>query len=183
MRRAFTFIIASSLVVALVTACDRQESKSSSGGQGGSQTPVQAAVPAGFVLDKAPDGTKDLAAVKSAGVKDGEEVIVRGVVGGSAQPFVGGRAVVQIIDPSVTTCDRMPGETCETPWDACCSKDDVSTKSATVQVVDAAGGPLKGTLEGVGGMKPLSEVVVRGKARMEGGKSLVVDATGVYVKR
>ena len=31
-------------------------------------------------------------------------------------------------------------------------------------------------------MKPLSEVVIRGKARNEGGKTLVIDATAVYVK-
>lgn len=142
----------------------------------------KASVPAAFVLAAAPEGAQDLAALKTGGVTDGQEVTVRAVVGGSVKPFVGNRAVVQVIDPSVETCDRMKGDPCKTPWDACCHPDDAKAKGATVQVVGADGQALKGTLEGVGGLSPLKEVVVRGKARMEGGKALVIDATNVWVK-
>ena len=180
MRIPIGLVITCSAAVAIVVGCDRREQ---SGGATASPATVTAVVPAGFVLNKAPEGAKDVAAVRSGGVKDGDELVVRGVVGGSVQPFVGGRAVVQIIDPSIPTCDKMPGEEgCKTPWDACCNKSDITARSATVEVVDAGGNPLKGTLQGVGGIKPLSEVIVRGKARTEGGKSLVVDASGIYVK-
>ena len=170
------------LGVALVAGCDKGQTAGPDAPKAAAVGP-QAAAPAGFVLDKAPEGAKDVGAVKAAGVKDGDEVVVRGVVGGSASPFVNNRAVVKIIDPAVITCDKMPGDTCKTPWDACCYQDDATARGATVQLVDAGGSPLKGTLEGLGGLKPLSQVVVRGKARMEGGKSLVIDATNVYVNR
>jgi hypothetical protein len=183
MRILLNTVVAASLGVTLVAGCDKSEPQVTTGGPAPAAVSAATALPVGFVLDISPDGAKDLAAVKAAGIKDGDEVIVRGVVGGSEKPFVDNRAVVQIIDPSVTTCDKMPGESCATPWDACCSPDDVKVKSATVQVVDAGGQPLKGTLEGVGGVKPLSEVVVRGKARTEGGKALVIDAIGLYVKQ
>jgi hypothetical protein len=183
--RSLLTTVAAALTVGLVLAagCDKPQAAAPGGPAAAASAAGQAVTPAGFVLDKAPDGVKDVAAVKAAGVKDGDTVIVRGVVGGSEKPFVGTRAVVQIIDPGVQTCDKMPGENCKTPWDACCNQDDAKAKGATVQVVDAAGNPLKGTLEGVGGLKPLAEVVVRGKARMEGGKVLVVDADAIYVKR
>lgn len=144
----------------------------------------RAAIPAGFVLASVPADARDVAAVKAAGVKDGDEVVVRGVVGGAERPFDAARAVVQIIDPAVQTCDKMGmgKEACSTPWDACCHQDDAKARGATVRVVDAAGTPLAGTLEGVGGLKPLREIVVKGKARTGGGKSLVVDATNVWVK-
>jgi hypothetical protein len=143
-----------------------------------------AAVPAGFVLDKAPDGVKDLAAAKSAGVADGDEVVVRAIVGGDAEPFKADQAVVRVMDASVMTCDRMgmDEEACPTPWDACCHQKDATAKGAVVRVLAADGAPLKGTLEGVGGMKPAAEVVVIGKARTEAGTGLVIEATHVFVK-
>lgn len=141
-----------------------------------------AAVPADFVLKKAPEGAKDLVAAKKD-AKDGEEVVVNAVVGGSAEPFTAGQAVMQVMDPSVMTCDKMGmnKDVCPTPWDACCHQADVKKKDATVRVVDSEGKPLAGTLEGVGGIAPGKAVVVKGKAHVQEGK-LVIDASNVYVK-
>ena len=185
MRRLLRTVLAGAvtLSVAAAAGCDKGQSPDSGKPKAAAASTSQVATPAGFVLDVAPEGARDVGAVKAAGVKDGDEVVVRGVVGGSASPFVNNRAVVRIIDPSVTTCDKEPGDACKTPWDACCDQDDAKAGGATVQVVDSGGNPAKGTLEGVGGLKPLSTVIVRGKARMEGGKSLVIDATNLYVNR
>ncbi len=163
----------------LAVGCDKQNAAAPTDAKPAAS--AQAATPAGFLLEKAPDDAKDLLAVKSAGPKNGDEVVVRAIVAGSEHPFVGNRAVVQVIDPSATTCDKMPGDSCKTPWDICCNPGEAKTKGATVQLVDAGGAPLKGTLEGVGGMKPMSQIVIKGKARMEG-EAMVIDATALHVK-
>ena len=183
MQNLFSTVVISALALGVIAVgCDKPQAKAPADNKNPTPAAAQAAVPAGFVIDKAPDSVKDLAVAMTAGIADGDTVVVRGIVGGNETPFVNNRAVVQIIDPSVITCDKMSGDSCKTPWDACCHQDDAKAKGATVQVLDTAGNPLKGTLEGVGGMKPLSEVVVRGKARKEGGKTLVIDADQVYIK-
>lgn len=52
---------------------------------------------------------------------------------------------------------------CKTPWDYCCSEPkEIAAHSATVQVVRPDGKPLRAALTGVAGLKPLSEVTVKG---------------------
>jgi hypothetical protein len=162
-------------LAAIGLGCERQSDKPVS-------TPpaAQVAVPAGFILAQEPAGARPLADVKSS-AKDGDDVVIRAVIGGSENPFVATRAVVQIIDPGVKTCDQTPGDSCKTPWDACCDQDNVKAKGATLQVVDTAGKPLAGTLQGVGGLKTLSHVVIVGKAKSDG-PALLINATGVFVK-
>ncbi|HEX8913714.1 MAG TPA: hypothetical protein VF796_15245 [Humisphaera sp.] len=143
-----------------------------------------AAVPADFVLKAEPEGAKDLVAVKAAAAA-GDDVVARCVLGGTEQPFGGQWATVQVIDPTVMTCNKMGMADCPTPWDACCHQKEAKAKGASVRVVGADGKPLAGTLQGVGGMKPGSEVVVKGKAKFEGDgekKSLVIEASNVWVK-
>jgi hypothetical protein len=114
--------------------------------------------------------------------KDGDEVVLRGRIGGSVKPFAENRAIVTLVDASVKSCADTEGDACETPWDYCCEPD-VAKSSLTVQVVDAQGRPLPASLQGANGMKPLSEVVVKGKVRRPAGSdAVIVDATGVYVK-
>lgn len=176
--RVFTkYVVALAMASGLIIGCDRQASDPKN-----TATPSadQAAVPTDFVRTTEPAGARDLAEVKSS-VKDGDDVVVRAVVGGSEEPFISTRAVVQIIDPSVKTCNQTPGDGCKTPWDACCDQDGVKAKGATVQVVDADGKPVAGTLHGVGGLKPSSQIVIVGKAKMEG-PALLINATGIYLK-
>jgi len=143
----------------------------------------KAAVPADFALATAPKDAVDLASLKTSDVKDGGLVTVRAVVGGSAEPFTANRAVVQVIDPSVTTCDKMPGDSCATPWDACCAQPDVKAKGGILQVAAADGQPVKGTLQGVAGLAPLKEVLVQGTVRFEGqDRTPVINATHVWAK-
>lgn len=164
------------------------------GCDGGGDTPpaakggAEAAVPPGtevvladVILAQPPPDAKDVNALK-ASAKEGDEVVLRGRVGGSADPFVNGRAAFQIVDMSVKSCKEIPGDTCETPWDYCCEPD-VAKSSATVQIVDADGKPLKVGLKGVGGLQPLAEVTVKGTvAKTQEGAPMVVNATGIHVK-
>jgi hypothetical protein len=115
--------------------------------------------------------------------KDGQTVTIRGRVAGQVEPLAKNRALMTLLDSSVKTCDTIPGDTCKTPWDACCEPADaLAAHSATVQVVGTDGRPIKATLAGVGGIQPLKQVVVSGKAkRAEGADALIVEATQIYV--
>jgi hypothetical protein len=169
------------LILVAVAGCERSSQQAQQAAAHRSPgTP--AAVPAGFVLTAAPADAKDLTAAKAA-VKDGDEVVVNAVVGGSQEPFTANQAVMQVIDPSVQTCDKMgmSKNDCATPWDACCHQADVKKNDATVRAVGSDGKPLAGTLEGLGGIAPGKMLVVKGKAHVQDGK-LTIDATNVFVK-
>ena len=142
------------------------------------------ALPAGPVLAEAPPGAKDVVAVRKD-AKQGDEVVLRGRVGGSKTPFVGGRASFQLVDASLKACGECTAlDECKTPGDYCCSDPkEIAAHSASVQVVGADGRPLRAGLAGAGGLKPLSEVVVKGTvAKAAESGVLVVNATGIYVK-
>lgn len=140
-------------------------------------------LPAGLIATTQPSGdAQDVIAAKTS-AKDGEPVIVRGTVAGTADPLAPNRAMLTLLDSSIKTCDTLPGDSCKTPWDACCEPANVlAASTASVQVTGPDGKPLKTTLEGVGGIKPLSKLVVAGTARKPAdGETLQVDAAQIYV--
>ena len=168
--------------VGVIVGCDSDEAPTT-------PAPAQptaesaAALPSNLFLAKAPDGAIELAAAKKS-AKPGDEVVVRGRVAGQMEPLAPNRAILTLLDGSVKTCDQMPGDGCKTPWDACCEpRESLQANTATVQIVDAEGKPLKTTLRGANGIEPLKEVTVVGKVKDSGGAdTLVIDATGLYVK-
>jgi hypothetical protein len=170
-----------SIMVFAAAGCDRADETPSSGSGGSSATASADALPQGLILSAAPTDVKDVNALKGA-AKEGDEVVLRGRVGGRVEPFVEGRAAFQIVDLGIKSCEQMPGDSCETPWDYCCEPD-VTKSSASIQVVGADGKPVKVGLKGVGGLKPLAEVTVKGKvAKASEGAPLLVNATGIFVK-
>lgn len=144
------------------------------------KAPSHAGLDKSLVLAAAPAGAKEIVELKKT-VKAGDEVVLRGVVGGRDKPFTDGRAQVMLMDATLKSCKDIPGDACKTPWDYCC-ENDIPQKAATVQVVDAEGKLIKADLRGFGGLKPLSEVVVKGKVDRAEPDNLVVNATGVFVK-
>jgi hypothetical protein len=167
------------LMGALLGGCDRGVAEVGQAPKG--EAPD--VVPATLILPAAPDGAQDLAVVKQS-AQPGDRVVIRGVIGGRAQPFADNRAVFMLIDSSVATCDRIAGDGCKTPWDACCEDPDlIKQKSATVQVVDDKGQPLKAGLSGVGGISPNRSIIVEGTVR-EGSdaQNLIIDAQGIHVQ-
>jgi len=176
-------LVLAALLALIVIGCDRDDNAASSqqGGAAATASAPAEAVPAGLILASAPGEAKDVNAIK-ASAKEGDEVVLRGRVGGSIHPIVDGRAAFQVVDLSVKSCKEIPGDTCETPWDYCCEPD-VAKSTATVQVVGGDGKPLKTGLKGVGGLAPLAEVTVKGKVgKTAEGAPLVVNATGIHVK-
>lgn len=142
-----------------------------------------AALPAGLMATAAPAEAKGVAEVRKAAA-DGDAVVLRGRIAGEPNPFTEGRAQFRLIDLGLKTCADMPDESCPTPWDMCCAdKSEVAANSVLVQVVDAEGKPLKAELNGVNGLKPMSEVSVKGLLKKSAdGKAATVDATELYVK-
>ena len=147
-----------------------------------SPSAAAASLPAGLVVTEAPANAQDLTAVKKD-AKDGDAVVIRGKIGGREEPIAKNRAIMTVLDPSIPTCDTLPGDTCKTPWDACCEPSEkIAANSATVQVVDASGKPLAANLESIAGLKPLSKVTIAGVAkRAAGSDALIIEAKQIHV--
>jgi hypothetical protein len=162
---------------ALASGCEKETASNAK------QPSSPEALPASLIVTAEPQGAKEVTEVRKSAA-DGDEVVVRGVIGGSTEPFVAERAVLQLMDRGVKSCAEMEGDKCPTPWDYCCEpKEQIAANSITVQVLDAKGQPLRAELKGVGGMKPLSEVSVKGKVKKSpDGKAVMVNASEVYVK-
>lgn len=138
-------------------------------------------IPDGVWLASSPADAKAVADVKKSAAA-GQEVVLFGRIGGGRNPFVSGRAMFMLSDRSIPSCNEKHNDGCPTPWDYCCEpKETVLGGTLTVQIVGTDGKPLKADLEGVHGLKPLAEVVVKGKT-VGTGSEMVIDATGIYVK-
>jgi hypothetical protein len=122
----------------------------------------KAELPTGFITQ---ESLGEAIPVKTAREQNepGNILILEGFVGGREDPFVEGRAIFVLGDDSLETCDKVPGDGCKTPWDACC-EDPKNIKSATItiQVVDENNAVLKGTLNGVGGIKAGGRLKIKG---------------------
>jgi hypothetical protein len=164
----------------LLVSCGKKTTRSTAGASAGEPSPALAAV-----LAASPTGeAASIAAIRST-AKPGDEITISGRIMGTMKPFVDGRAAFILGDPDVLTpCNEVPGDECETPWDACCdSPEDKKRATATIQIVDAGGRVLKEPIEGVGGLKNLSKVTVSGKVA-EGSSAdlLIVNASAIGVK-
>lgn len=137
-----------------------------------------------FVLDAEPEGGLDVAAAREK-IKDGDEVVIVGRIGGSLNPWVEGRAAFYIVDPSLLACsdEKEDGEpcSCKTPWDYCCESDKLPNAMAFVQF-EEGGQIVKHDAKQIFGLKELETVVVKGKAKRDEG-NLVVHAEGFYVRK
>ncbi|QDV25437.1 hypothetical protein [Aureliella helgolandensis] len=113
-------------------------------------------------------------------VEDANEVTLVGRIGGSYKPFVDGIAAFTIVDSSVPHC--APEEGCPTPWDYCCTMNQVKDNIATVKVVDESGAPVTQDARELLQVKELSTVVVHGTAQRDDQGNLSVLAREVFVR-
>ncbi|MEO0415671.1 MAG: hypothetical protein AAF226_12045, partial [Verrucomicrobiota bacterium] len=113
----------------------------------------------------------------------GREVVLSGEIMGRMDPFIDGRAMVMLGDPTmITPCNRKVGDDCETPWDVCCDLPDVVKKSvATIQLVDSDGGVIKSSLRDYQGMKELDYLTVKGTiAEGSNSENLLINAESFH---
>ena len=112
--------------------------------------------------------------------EDGQPVTLVGRIGGSSEPFVDGLAAFTIVDPKVAYCAEDEG--CPTPWDYCCTQNDVRDNIATVKVVDESGNTVNVDARKLLGLKELSMVVVTGRAQVDDQGNLTVASNQVFVR-
>lgn len=138
-------------------------------------------IPFGFVLDKSPDNVKNVTDAKDT-AKPGDEIAVRGRVGGSARPFVDRRAVFTLVGRGPHACSDHDDDHCKTPWDFCCTpRDELRAHSATIQIVDEKGAPIRTDIKGRRGIKELSDLTIVGTVVSTDGGSLIIKASGIYL--
>jgi hypothetical protein len=138
-----------------------------------------------FVVEEAHAELKQISEV-FAKPEPGTEVVIGGEVMGRMNPFIDGRAMVVLGDPTkLTPCNRRPGDECTTPWDVCCDLPEVIKSSiTTVQFVDDDGKIIKSSLKGFNGIKELSYLTVAGTiAEGSNAENLLINATEVHVAK
>lgn len=132
-----------------------------------------------YVAQSEPDGAIEVG--DAPDTMDGEQpMALVGVIGGSREPFVDGLVAFTIVDPDIPYC--QPEEGCPTPWDYCCTQDQVKDNIATVTIVDASGDPVSGDAKQLLGVTELATVVVEGTVRRDPQGNLTVAATRVFVR-
>lgn len=159
-----------------VAGCGQQGAESP--GAAAPEAPQATSLPDGFFLAEAPADAPPLSQARASAAA-GQEITFTGYIGGRAEPFTAGRALFLVAD---TEAAPACIDACPIPWDACCTPGDViAANSATVQVVDDEGRPLRLDLNGLNGLAPGAGVTVVGSVREAGGGILLVDASGVSV--
>jgi hypothetical protein len=171
MRIVFTIVVLCSLLTSLLTSIGCQPNKE--------KAPTARAAGSAFVLAEEPGETIPVGTAKES-TKDGDDVVVLGLVGGSTKPFVEGLAAFTIVDPKVPYCADDEG--CPTPWDYCCQSDAVRQNIATVKLVDSSGKPVMQGARELLPVKELSTVVVQGIAKRDEQGNLTIAARHVFVR-
>ncbi len=146
--------------------------------QATSPTSVTGTAHADLFLHEQPADAKPVAEVLES-AKDGVDVTILGRIGGAQNPWVDGRAAFTIVDPKLDPCGADEG--CPTPWDYCCSTDQLPGNRAMIKFVDAAGDTVEQDARQLLGVKELQTVVVKGKAKRDATGNLTVLASAVYV--
>ena len=167
--KPFNMIVLAALTLTVGCAQSETESNSVSSTAGNTE----------YLLTTEPADAMPVGAARES-VENEQSVTVVGLIGGSSEPFVDGLAAFTIVDPKVPYCAAEEG--CPTPWDYCCTQDQVKDNIATVKMVDASGEPETDDARQLLGVKELSTVVVTGIAQRDDAGNLTVAATQVFVR-
>lgn len=116
--------------------------------------------------------------------KPGDEITVSGIIAGTAHPFTDGFASVVLGDAAMETCNKVPGDECPMPWDACCADPEVlKGQRLTLQILDPDGTPVAQGLKGIFGLVEMDQVVATGRVTADSNaENLVVNVTRLYRK-
>ncbi len=112
----------------------------------------------------------------------GEPIVVKGRIAGTMHPFAEGFALVTLADENIRTCEQIPGDSCPTPWDACCvPNENLSAGRMTIQVLAEDGTPVPQSLKGVQNLEELDTLIVKGTvAEASTPDNLIVNAEGIF---
>ena len=162
-------------VLAVTSGCSQSQVASGPG----ADVAVSAGQNSQYLADSEPDGAVPVGEARES-VIDEQAVTLVGTIGGSSEPFVNGLAAFTIVDPKVPYCS--PDEGCPTPWDYCCTQDQVKDNIATVKIVDDSGSPVATDARSLLNVKELSTVVVQGTARRDDQGNLTIAANKIFVR-
>lgn len=117
---------------------------------------------------------------------DKQPIVVVGRIGGSRDPWVKGRAAFSVVDRSLKACSdkNENGEVCDcpTPWDYCCSTDQLKASTVLVKFVEPDGQPVKHDAREIFSLKELQTVIVEGEAQRDESGNLTVVASKMFVQ-
>ena len=135
---------------------------------------------AAWVLTSEPADATPVSEIK-ASAAEGDQVTMRGRIGGRMEPMSPGSPVFTVVDLAVPHCGEIPGDNCPAPWDYCCEpRESMTANTATIQLVGSDGLPLD-TSPAEHGFEPLDEVVIVGVvAARPDERVLTIRATGVH---
>lgn len=167
------------LAVSTAIGCSTSNEAGSGAEPGSTSTAIDGSQ---FVLSEEPADASNVIAARE-NVKDGEEVVLVGRIGGSGNPWIEGRAAFSVVDESLQACSDIPGDECPAPWDYCCETDKLPSATTLVKFVDEKGDLIKADAKQLLNVKELSTVVVKGTAKRDDAGNLTVLADGVYVKQ
>lgn len=128
-----------------------------------------------WILASEPAGAISITQAKAT-AKEGDQIIVRGRIGGRHAPINPESPVFTIVDLGLAYCGQHNDDACNTPWDYCCeTPDTIAQNAATVQVLGDSVDLSAVDLE------PLDEVVLVGTvAPRPDQRVLTIRATGLY---
>lgn len=171
------------LAIAFALGCSRQESPPKANPAETDRPAAQSLAPElDAVVGHAVDAAEKMSISElKPTLSEGDAVVIEAKVMGSMHPFVDGRAAMLVGDEAIIeSCDLIPGDSCETPWDACCEPQaDLQSATVLVQVVDADGKVLKHALKGVKGLKELSRVRVQGTVSLVQEGAVTINAEAI----
>ncbi len=173
MKRCLGFVVLL-VAVTFTLGCGREQGTPSA-------SPDAAASGDKYLLASAPQDAQEVIHLRE-NAQDEQAVVVAGRIGGSANPWVEGKAAFSIVDSSLKACSDREGDNCARPWDYCCETDLLPKATVLVKVVDDAGNLVATDARKLLQVKELQTVVVQGKAKRDEAGNLTVLASGVYLK-
>ncbi len=135
-----------------------------------------------FLLHEEPAGAVGVIAARES-AEDGKPLVLVGRIGGSAKPWIDGRAAFMLLDASMSIVaegeeDLAEGELCT--GDCCASE--LLDCTTLVKVVDEQGRLVPIDSRKLLGLKESDLVVVQGTAKKDENGNFVMLAKGVYVR-
>lgn len=173
--RVFVSIVAGGALAALVAGCSQDTEQS------GAATTSVDVDSSQYLLSTEPGGAQSVIDIRENAQHE-DDVVIIGRIGGSANPWVDGRAAFSIVDESLKACSDIEGDTCPQPWDYCCETDKLPTAKALVKLVDSDGQLVRADARQLLKLKELDTVVIRGAAQRDDVGNLTVLASGLFIK-
>lgn len=131
-------------------------------------------LPAGIFVTAAPANPMEVGVARKT-AQEGKPIVIRGRVGGVAKPIADKYAMFVISDTGLALCKDGCAAFCEIP------REQLLANLAAVQIVDNTGRPLKVGIEGIHGLKPLSEVIIQGIVAKVDKNVMIVNARNIFV--